>query len=208
MGTGSILTLTDANRPAQKGFYRVAKEGVLVINEIDYDQPGTDAAEFVEIYNAGSSSVDLQNKALVFVDGANNNEYLRVSLGVAGSLPAGGYLVVCSTNVTPAQGALVIHFGSTTDNIQNGAPDGVALIDTFANRLLDALSYEGSITAANINGFPGPVSLVEGTPLPATTADSNSVVGSLIRSPNGTDNNDAATDWKFTSVVTPGSANQ
>ena len=49
---------------------------------------------------------------------------------------------------------------------QNGAPDGVALVDTAAGTLLDALSYEGAITAAQIGSAT--VSLVEGTVLPAT----------------------------------------
>jgi hypothetical protein len=49
--------------------------------------------------------------------------------------------------------------------------------------------------------------LVEGTPLAATVADSNSVDGSLSRLPDGTDTNDAAADWAFTSTKTPGAAN-
>ena len=31
----------------------------LVINEIDYDQPSTDTAEFIEIKNTGATSVNL-----------------------------------------------------------------------------------------------------------------------------------------------------
>ena len=43
------------------------------------------------------------------------------------------------------------------------------------------------MTAANINGFSGTRSLVEGTALAASVADSNTVVGSLARLPNGHD---------------------
>ena len=39
--------------------------------------------------------------------------------------------------------------------------------------LLDALAYEGAVTAAMLPGFTAPVSLVEGTLLPATNEDSN-----------------------------------
>ena len=49
--------------------------------------------------------------------------------------------------------------------------------------------------------------LVEGTPLAATVADSNTVNGSLSRLPNRTDTNNAATDWAFTTTPTPGAAN-
>jgi len=89
--------------------------------------------------------------------------------------------------------------------LQNGAPDGVALVNTATSTLLDALSYEGAITAAQIDGTTH--NLVEGTPLPATVADSNTVDGSLSRIPNGTDTNNAATDWAFTTTKTPGAAN-
>jgi hypothetical protein len=45
--------------------------------------------------------------------------------------------VICSPTVAP--GALRINFGAQ-DQIQNGAPDGVALIDTSTNQVIDALS--------------------------------------------------------------------
>ena len=43
--------------------------------------------------------------------------------------------------------------------------------------------------------------------LPASVADSNTAAGSLARIPDGSDTNDAATDWAFTTVVTPGAGN-
>jgi large repetitive protein len=89
--------------------------------------------------------------------------------------------------------------------LQNGAPDGVALIAIATGTLLDALSYEGEIRSATIDGQT--YDLVEGTPLPATVADSNTVDGSLSRLPDGSDTNDAATDWAFTTTKTPGAAN-
>ena len=69
----------------------------------------------------------------------------------------------------------------------------------------DALSYEGEIHAASIGGQT--YDLVEGTALPATVADSNTVDGSLSRIPDGSDTNNAATDWVFTTTKTPGAAN-
>ena len=72
---------------------------------------------------------------------------------------------------------------------------------------VDALSYEGAITAAQIGTATTTVSLVEGTVLAATVADSNTAAGSLIRNPDGHDTNNAATDWVFTTTVTRGAAN-
>jgi hypothetical protein len=64
------------------------------------------------------------------------------------------------------------------------------------------------MTAAILgSGFPATVSLVEGTALPATVADSNTAPGSLCRNPNGTDTDNAATDWSFCTTPTPGTAN-
>ena len=155
----------------------------LVLNEIDYDQVGADSGGFIEIYNAGDGPADLAGVALVLVDGGTSNEYLRRTL--SGTLAAGAYLVVEA-------------------DAQNGAPDGVALIDAGGG-LLDAVSYEGAITAATIG--TATYSLVEGTVLPAAAADSNTVAGSLSRIPNGSDTDDAATDWAFTTTVTQGAAN-
>ncbi len=63
------------------------------------------------------------------------------------------------------------------------------------------------MTAANINGFTGTRSLVEGTALSASVADSNTVNGSLARLPDGTDNDNASADWAFSSTPTPGASN-
>ena len=158
--------------------------GDLVVNEIDYDQVGADSGGFVEIANTAGSDASLDGIALVLVNGGDGTEYERVAL--TGSLAAGGYL--------------------TLDlDAQNGAPDGVALVDTATGTLLDALSYEGEIHAATIDGLTH--DLVEGTALAAGVADSNTVAGSLSRLPDGTDTNDADTDWKFTTTATPGAAN-
>jgi hypothetical protein len=154
----------------------------LVINEVDYDQVGTDADGFVEIHNAGDTAADLSNVDLVAVNGGDSSEYAREQL--TGTLAAGGHLAVAI-------------------ELQNGAPDGLALLDGAT--LLDALSYEGAITSATIGGQT--YNLVEGTVLPATVEDSNAVAGSLIRNPDGKDTNDAAADWAFTTTLTRGAAN-
>jgi hypothetical protein len=156
----------------------------LVLNEVDYDQPGTDADAFVEIRNVGDVPAELEDIALVFVDGADSAEYAREE--VSGTLEAGAHLVVAA-------------------DAQNGSPDGVALLDANAGTLLDALSYEGAITDAIIG--PDTFSLVEGTALPASVADSNAVDGSLSRIPDGRDTDDASSDWAFTTSRTPGAAN-
>jgi large repetitive protein len=179
----------------------------LVINEVDYDNIGTDTAEFVEIYNGGALAVPLAGYTLFFVNGANNTVYTTVDLGPAGTIMPGQYLVVGATSVvsTIPASALRIDAGAVSNYLQNGSPDGLALVSTTTETLVDSLSYEGSITAAVIPGFAAPVNLVHGTPTPV--ADSNTVQGSLCRLPNGADTHDDATDWKLCSTPTPGAAN-
>jgi len=91
------------------------------------------------------------------------------------------------------------------DNIQNGAPDAVGILDTATGELVDALSYEGSITAGVVDGVAAPLDFVEGTPTAAQ--DSNTNQGSLARLPDGQDTGDAAADWFFTPTPTPGASN-
>ena len=178
----------------------------LIINEVDYDQIGTDTTEFVELLNKGTNTINLSHYALAFINGANNLEYLRVALN--GVVSSGQYLVVASTNLSGiATGARVLYFPAGENSVQNGAPDGLALINTGALTIYDVFCYEGAMTAANINGFSGTHSLVEGTALSAAIADSNTINGSLARLPDGTDNDNAAADWNFTTTPTPGGPN-
>lgn len=185
IAAGGDVTLTceaAADQPPTPPPPPPSEQAKLVINEVDYDQVGTDGNGFVEIQNKGAATADLSNVDLVAVNGGDNAEYDRVAL--TGSLAAGGYLDVAV-------------------ELQNGAPDGIALLE--GSTLVDALSYEGAITAATIGGQT--YNLVEGAVLPTSVEDSNTVAGSLIRNPDGKDTNDAASDWAFTTTITRGAAN-
>ena len=114
-------------------------------------------------------------------------------------------LVVAALAVVTPTGVLRVNQpGATGGDLQNGAPDGVALINDTLGTLVDSLSYEGAITAAVITGV-GTVSLVDGTALPAATADTGA--GSLCRLPNGGDTHNDSVDWVKCGTSTPGAAN-
>ena len=179
----------------------------LVINEVDYDQPMTDSDEFVEIFNNTSSTIDLTNLSLVLVNGNGDTEYDRVDLSPAVSLAGGEYLVVGSATalaLVPG-GVKTIQFTGASNNVENGAPDGLCILDTATSTIIDALSYEGAITAATLIGVTAPVNLVEGNAV-AVSDDNTTPTSSLSRLPNGSDTDDANTDWAFT-THTPGTAN-
>lgn len=182
----------------------------LVINEVDYDQVGTDFAEFVELRNNSNCPIPLAHLALVLINGTTNAEYQRVAIPTTTPfiLP-GQYLVIGSASVTATMppDVLRVNFPFAGDNMQNGTPDGLALIDTAARTIVDALSYEGGMTAVTIVGFPGTVSLVSGTALPLAVSDSNIVQGSLVRMPDGRDTGDDAADWRVAATPSPGLPN-
>lgn len=175
----------------------------LVINEVDYDQPGTDNAEFIEIHNPSAAALSLNGLQVLLINGNGNTIYATIDL--SGSLPSKAYLVIAGANVTVPGGVTKIDPNFTTDEIQNGAPDGIALINNTTHVLIDALSYEGSMTAVDLPGFPAPVSLVEGTA--TTAADANVGNVAVCRKPDGQDTDNAMGDWAVCTVPSAGAAN-
>lgn len=180
----------------------------LVINEVNYDNPSTDFNEFIEVYNPTQRSVDLAPLALVFVNGSGMTEYGRVMLGEAMTLEPRSYLVVASGTVEVNPTATKILFAATDGNLQNGSPDGIALINLDTGALIDALCYEGPMEAVTIETNAGvqTYNLVEQEPTPFY--DLGNIEGSLIRYPNGYDTDWAFADWMFTKTITPGGANK
>ncbi|WAS91213.1 lamin tail domain-containing protein [Nannocystis punicea] len=178
--------------------------GRLVINEVDYDQPSNDTAEFIELLNTGNAPINLAGHSVVLVNGAVNQTYATITLN--GSIAPGQYLLIAHANFPVPPGAL--HVTIASGIVQNGGsdPDGIALVNNNTKTLVDALSYDGAITSISIPGL-GAVSLVEGMALPANVIDNPNSTGSLARLPNGFDSNNSASDWKFTKNITPGAAN-
>ena len=161
----------------------------LVINEVDYDQVGTDEAEFFELYNAGTASVDLDPYTVELVNGNGNSVYETVDLPAV-TLAPGAYFVVCGDGRNVANCDLDVD--PSTNLIQNGAPDAIGLV--LDGALVDALSYEGDA--------PG---YTEGSG--TTVADSNDdAFVSLSRFPAGTDTDDNAADFSLR-CGSPGASN-
>lgn len=167
-----------------------AARAAVVINEVDYDQVGTDAAEFIELRNNGPGPVNLGTYSLELMNGTGNTLYGTVSLP-ATVLPAGGYFVVAFGSANPWHADYVANL--TDNSVQNGSPDAIALRD--GTTLVDAVSYEGSCLAP----------YVEGTGTVAADDNTTPNVG-LSRYPDGADTNDNNADFSVR-CITPGSAN-
>ena len=100
------------------------------ISEIHYDNTGTDAGERIEI--SGPAGTDLTGWSVVLYNGTGGAAYgTRV---LTGTIPA-----TCDT-----RGVVVLDYPS--NGIQNGSPDGMALVDPGAV-VVEFLSYEGTFTA-------------------------------------------------------------
>ena len=161
----------------------------VVINEVDYDQPSTDTAEFIEIRNNGAGSVDLSTYSLEIINGSGGGASISTTITLpAVSLAAGDYFVVCGNAVNTVNCDLDVSPDSNL--IQNGAPDAVGLRD--GDTLVDAISYEGDTGAPYTEGSGA--GLVD-------TGD-----GSLSRIPDGADTDQNNVDFNFC-AITPGAAN-
>jgi hypothetical protein len=165
----------------------------LVINEVDYDQPGTDAAEFLELKNIGTTAYLLDEVAVILVNGSGGAPatYLTISSDTWPDLAPGAYFVICANGST----ANCDHLATPATNlIQNGVPDAIALVNTVTDEVLDVVSYGGGV-----------VGYVEGTG--TTAVDVNSVdERSLNRWPDGTDTNNNDADFRL-GCSTPGATN-
>lgn len=209
VGTPGTPTITATLGAVSKSIALTVVEpslGGLVINEVDYDQTGTDLAEFLEIFNAGSTPISLVGKQLRFFNGSGSgSEYFVLNnavldLATAGAqLGAQQYLLLHTAAVPVPAGVLSIPFvPASGGSIQNGAPDAVGIWDTITQSWVDRLSYEGDTKLDGVSMMEG---TVDTTPL-ADTAD-----GSVARLPNGVDTDVNGVDFVVSSTSTPGAAN-
>ncbi len=161
----------------------------LLINEVDYDQPGSDTAEFIELFNAGSTSLDLFGYSLSLINGNSGAIYRSFDLPDL-QLQAGAYFVLCgdSANVINCD----LNVSPASNLIQNGAPDALALF--FGASQIDSLSYEGSVA-----GF------TEGSGAGLVDSSTVAYLG-LSRWPNGADSDSNNADFAQ-ACITPGMAN-
>lgn len=160
----------------------------LIINEVDYDQAGTDRSEFVELYNSASRALSLDRYRLEFINGTNGSGYRSFTLAPE-TLEGGAYWVLCGD---PSQvPGCNQDLSPDTNLLQNGAPDALAL--WLGDVLVDALSYEGTVV-----GF----SETAGNEL----RDGSAPYLGLSRVPNGFDTDNNQADFALR-CISPGASN-
>jgi uncharacterized protein len=163
----------------------------LVINEVDYDQPSTDTAEFLELKNVSASSINLDSYSVELVNGTGGGAALYQTIDLPNvSVATGDYYVICANVSTTVNCDLDVT--PDTNLIQNGAPDAVGLRD--GTTLIDALSYEGNAGAPYTEGSG------------AGLEDTAGVGEGLSRCQDGTDTGVNNADFLF-GPITPGAVN-
>lgn len=122
----TMVAGTFAATPVAQAFTQ--NPAAVFINEIHYDNTGGDVDEFVEI--AGPAGTNLTGWSIVLYNGNGGAAYTTTAL--SGTIPnqSGGFGTVAVSYPT---------------SIQNGAPDGIALVNN--GTLVQFLSYEGSFSA-------------------------------------------------------------
>ncbi|MEO8803662.1 MAG: endonuclease [Rudaea sp.] len=153
----------------------------VFINEIHYDNAGADLNEGVEI--AGPAGTILTGWQVVPYNGSGGTSYSPQTL--SGAIPSncGGYGVVS----VPISG------------LQNGAPDGIALIDNNG-QVIQFLSYEGTFAATD-----GPANGMTSTNIGVSEDGNGAATSSLQLSGTGTQYSDFT--WQADAASTFGSCN-
>ncbi len=158
---GDQLT-TPTARPAPL-FDHTPSHPSVRFSEIHYDNAGTDAGEAIEV--SGPAGFDLTGWSIVLYNGANGLSYDTDAL--SGTIPA-----TCT-----ARGVVVLSYA--VNGIQNGSPDGFALINNLG-QVVEFLSYEGTFAAVN-----GPAAGMTSTDIGVTENGSEPIGQSLQRTPSG-----------------------
>lgn len=133
------------------------------INEIHYDNAGTDTGEFVEIrVTAGG---DISQMTVELYNGSNGATYASTALADLAMTSDGAFDYYV--------------WNRPTNGIQNGARDGLALSN--AGDVIEFLSYEGTLTATN-----GTAAGLTSTDIGVAETSSTEIGQSLQRDADGT----------------------
>ncbi len=117
----------------------------IIINEVDSDTPGTDALEFVELFDGGIGNTPLDGHVVVFYNGGNDASYASFDLDGFATNPSGYFTlgnsavpgvdrVFTGGSLQNGQDAVALYIGNATD-FPNSTP-------VTTTGILDALVYD------------------------------------------------------------------
>ena len=182
---------------ATAGLVSSASADHIWINEFHYDNVGADAGEFVEIAlrNPNASGFTAMDYSILLYNGNGGTVY---------GDPIGN-LTTADTISAPlaidGSAAEITLYSFAIAGIQNGAPDGIALVNITNSTVESFLSYEGTFTATD-GLAAGLTSLDVGGEIGTEPGGSLEATGVGI----GADQFDA-TSFALTTTATPGTQN-
>lgn len=169
-GVASAQPVAGCTGSASSSQFQVATNVAVLINEVDSDQVGTDAAEFIELYSVVPNT-PLDGMTLVFFNGGavNDASYQVVSLdGVTTN--AQGLALVGNAGMTPTPDR------TFNPNVLQNGEDAVAL-------------YRGLFTAG---GLPTTTNLVDAVVYDTSDADDAALIAILTPGQPQINEDDAA----------------
>ena len=171
-------TFTSGGTPPSGGS---GGSGLVWINELHYDNAATDAGEGAEV--AGPAGTDLTGWSLVAYNGSGGASYATVNL---------------SGTLSDQQGGIGTAWFAIS-GLQNGAPDGLALVDP-QGAVAEFMSWEGSFT-----GSDGPANGLTSTDIGVSEDGADPAGGSLQLGGSGSSGVDFT--WEAVQANTTGSPN-
>ena len=151
------------------------------INEFHYDNAGADTGEFIEI--AGPAGLNLSGWTLHGYNGNGGSTYNFIDL----------------SGLIPDQENCVGTLSFSFTGLQNGSPDGMALVSP-SSVVVEFLTYEGTLTATG-----GPASGMTSVDVGVSESSTTPIGFSLQR--GGTGGAAAAFTWQSELAATPGQPN-
>lgn len=134
----------------------------LVINEVDSDTPGTDTAEFIELFNKSGEELALDGLVVVLFNGNTVGNPSYRTIGLTGlAIPANGFFVIGNTGVPNLNLALA------SGDLKNG-PNAVAIY------MADAASIPNGTLVGNVSG-----TLVDAVVYDTNDADDPELIAAL-----------------------------
>src|SRR6266550_2198584 len=132
VSTDRLAPSTDRLAPSMEevGSFSATALPPVRFSELHYDNTGTDAGEAIEV--SGPTGTDVDGWRIVLYNGTGGAVYRTDTLRTV--IPA-----TCDS-----RGVVVVNYPS--NGIQNGSPDGMALVDA-GGAVVEFLSYEGTFTA-------------------------------------------------------------
>lgn len=152
---------------------------IIWINEFHYDNAGTDVGEFIEVAYIETLS-SLTGYSLVLYNGKTGATYHAIDLDTTTTVVTGSGSFSDASN----NGVAFKTFPLLTNVIQNGGPDGIALVDPLET-VIEFLSYEGSFTASD-----GPANGMASVDIGVSESSSTEIGKSLQLVGSGCSSND------------------